>query len=358
MQEKKQFLILSINPGSTSTKIGLFRNEDNIFETTVKHSINKLEKFPKIWDQYNFRKNEIITTLRNNGYKLEELDGIVARGGLIKPIPRGVYKINEAMLKDAEIGLQGEHASNLGCVIADSISKDFSIPSFITNPPAVDELEPMARISGLANIERNSLFHALNIFATARKFAQDCKKDFFELNLIVAHLGGGITVAALERGKAINVNNGLGEGPFTPERSGGLPLFQFLDLCFSGKYTKNQIKKMLVGKGGLVSYFNTNDALEVEIKAKEDESFRLIFEAMAYQVAQEIGARATNLKGKVDAIILTGGIARSQILNDWIKERVSFISDIHIYPGENELQALALAGLRVLRKEETPKVYQ
>ena len=358
MAEEKQFLILSINPGSTSTKIGLFKNEENVFETTVKHSLEKLETFPKIWDQYNFRKNEIISTLRNNGYELEELDSIVARGGLIKPIPRGVYAINEEMLKDAEIGLQGEHASNLGCVIADSISKDFSIPGFITNPPAVDELEPLARISGLADIERNSLFHALNIFATARKFAKESNKDFFKLNLIVAHLGGGITVAALEKGKAINVNNGLSEGPFTPERSGSLPLFQFLDLCFSGKYTKNEIKKMLVGKGGLVSYFNTNDALEVEIKAKEDKKFRIIFEAMAYQIAQEIGARATNLKGKVDAIILTGGIAKSKILNDWIKERVGFISEVHVYPGENELQALALAGLRVLRKEEEPKIYK
>ncbi len=355
---KNQFIILTINPGSTSTKIGVFKNEESLLETTVRHSTKMLEQYAQIWDQYTFRKEEIINTLEQNNIRLSDLDAVVGRGGLIKPIPSGVYYIDEQMIEDARKGYQGQHASNLGCVIAYSIGWEYNVPAFIVDPPAVDDLEPLARISGHKEIERASLLHALNIFATSRIFAKQQDKKFEDMNLIVTHLGGGITVAALRNGKAINVNNGLDEGPFTPERSGHLPLFKFMKLCLSGKYTEAELKKMIVGKGGLVSYFNTNKSTDVENMVKAgSEKYRLVFEAMAYQIAEEIGARATNLKGKVDAIILTGGIANSKILCDWIIERVSHIAKVHIYPGELELEALAYGALRVLRGEEIANQY-
>ena len=356
---KKKYNILAINPGSTSTKIGWFENEKKVFEKTIRHSVNVLEKFKNIWEQYSFRKDEVVRTLEENGFNLADLDAVVGRGGLVRPIPSGTYAVDEDMIHDARIGYQGQHASNLGCVIAYSIAWEYNIPSYIVDPPAVDDLEPLARISGHASIPRTSLFHALNIFATARKFAQDKKKDFKKLNLIVAHLGGGITVAALKDGRAINVNNGLEEGPFTPERSGSLPVLKIIDMAFSGNYTKEQMRKMVVGRGGLVSYFNTNKAHEVENMVKAgSEKYRLVFEAMAYQVAEEIGARSTNLKGKVDAIIITGGMAHSEMFVNWLKERVGHIAPVYVYPGEAELEALAAGALRALRGEEPVKRYR
>jgi butyrate kinase len=354
----KKYKILTINPGSTSTKIGIFENENKIFEITLRHSAGQLEKYPGIWEQYNFRKAEIIKILEKKGYELSKFDAVVGRGGLLKPIPNGTYAVDEEMVQDARIGILGQHASNLGCVIAYSIAWEYNVPSYIVDPPSVDDLEDLARVSGNAKIKRTSLFHALNIFATARNFAKDKNKNFNELNLIVAHLGGGISVAAIKKGKAINTNNGLQEGPFSPERSGSLPPLDLLDMAFSGKYSHNEMKKMIVGKGGLVSYFGTNKAHEVEniIKAGS-KKHKLIFEAMAFQIAEEIGARATNLKGKVDAIILTGGLANSKMLTEWIKERVEHISNVHIYPGELELEALAAGALRALRGEETVKRY-
>ena len=355
----KKYKILTINPGSTSTKIGLFENEKIIFEYTVRHSSNIIEKYDTIWEQYTFRKEEIVSVIEQKGYDLKKLNAVVGRGGLVKPIPSGTYTVDEEMIQDARIGFQGQHASNLGCVIAYSIGWQFDIPSYIVDPPSVDDFEPLAKVSGFAEFERSSLLHALNIFATARKYAKQINKKFTDLNLIVTHLGGGISVAALRNGKAINSNNGLDEGPFTPERSGSLPQLKLIKMCLSGKYTETQIKKMIVGKGGLVSYFNTNKAHEVENMAiAGSEKFKLIYEAMAYQIAEAIGARATNLKGKVDAIILTGGIAHSDLLNNWIIERVSHIAKVHIYPGELELEALASAAVRALDGEETVKRYK
>jgi len=357
MKKKKDFLILTINPGSTSTKIGVFKNEESILETNVMHSVKLLEEYGKIWEQYSFRKHEIIEELQRNDIDMKNLDAVVGRGGLFKPIESGVYVVDENMIEDARNGVQGEHASNLGCVIAYGIGWDYDIPAYITNPPSVDELEDEARISGSKLIERNSIFHALNVFATARIYARSQKKKLTDLNLIVAHLGGGITVTALRKGRAVNVNNGLDEGPFSPQRTGRLPLFKLLDLAYSGRYSKDELKKLLVGNGGLTSYFNTNDAREIEKKAKEDEYYNLVFKAMAYQIAEEIGSRATNLKGKVDAIILTGGLSYSDLLTNMIKERVEFIADLFVYPGENELKALAMGGLRVLKGETMPKKY-
>ncbi len=357
-KKKKDYLILTINPGSTSTKIGVFKNEKSIFETTVMHSVKLLEEYDKIWNQYSFRKHEIIEELEKNNISIKELDVVVGRGGLFKPIESGVYIVDENMIEDARIGVQGEHASNLGCVIAYGIGWDYDIPAYITNPPSVDELEDIARISGNKEITRNSIFHALNVFATARIYARDNKTNIKDINLIVAHLGGGITVTALQKGRAINVNNGLDEGPFSPQRSGKLPLFKLIDLAYSNKLTKKQLKKMIVGNGGFASYFDTNDARKIEKFANEGKSeYKKIFEAMAYQIAEEIGSRATNLKGRVDAIVLTGGLAYSKLLIELIKTRVSFISEIAVYPGENELKALAMGGLRVLKGETIPKKY-
>lgn len=355
---KKKYKILTINPGSTSTKIGVFENELKIYETTIRHSSNQLDQYSGIWEQYNFRKNEIVKTLEKNGYNLTTFDAVVGRGGLLKPIPNGTYAVDEEMVQDARIGVLGQHASNLGCVIAYSIAWEYNTPSYIVDPPSVDDLEDLARVSGNANVERTSLFHALNIFATARNFAKDQKKNFKDLNLIVAHLGGGISVAAIEKGRAINSNNGLQEGPFSPERSGNLPPLTLLEMAFSGKYTHAEMKKMIVGKGGLVSYFGTNKAHEVENMIHAgSKKHKLIFEAMAYQISEAIGARSTNLKGNVDAIILTGGIAHSEMLTGWIKERVSHIAKAYRYPGELELEALAAGALRALKGEESVKRY-
>ncbi len=354
----KTYHILTINPGSTSTKIGVFKNEDILFEINVSHSPKQLEQFDNIWDQYSFRKEEIILALKNEQFELNKLNAVVGRGGLIKPIPSGTYYVDQDMIDDARCGFQGQHASNLGCVIAYSIGWEYSIPSFIVDPPAVDDLEPIARISGNKEFERSSLLHALNIFSTAREHAKNVNKKITDLNLIIAHMGGGITVAALKKGKAVNVNHGLYEGPFSPERSGSLPLFKYLEKCQSGKYSETELKKMVVGKGGLVSYFNTNDARDVEkIINAGSEKYKLVYEAMAYQIAEEIGKRATNLKGKIDAILLTGGLAHSKMLTNWIVERVNFLSETIIYAGESELEALAQGGLRVLRGEERAKHY-
>ncbi len=354
----KKYKILTVNPGSTSTKIGIFENEKKIFETTIRHSSNQLDRFSGIWEQYNFRKEEIERTLDKNKFYLKNFDAVVGRGGLLKPIPNGTYAVDEEMIQDARIGIIGQHASNLGCVIAYSIAWEYSISSYIVDPPSVDDMVDLARVSGNAKIERTSLFHALNIFATARNYAKDKNKDFKDLNLIVAHLGGGVSVAAIEKGRAINSNNGLQEGPFTPERSGNLPPLELLDMAFSKKYTYKEMKKMIVGKGGLVSYFGTNKAHEVEdmIKAGSKKHKR-IFEAMSFQIAEEIGARATNLKGKVDAIILTGGMAHGKMTTDWIKERVEHIAKVAVYPGELELEALAAGALRALKGEENAKRY-
>lgn len=350
--------ILVINPGSTSTKIAVYEGEAPLFEETLRHSAEELEKFPQVIDQYEFRMREILKVCKTQNVDLNDLDAVIGRGGLCKPVESGTYSVTKELLDDLKKGVQGQHASNLGGVIADAIHRELNIPAFIADPPAVDEFEDLARFSGIKDIERNSLLHALNIKATARKAMKEKEKSLDEVNLIVTHLGGGITVTAMRKNRMINVNNGIGEGPFTPERSGGLPLTQFLDLCFSGKYTRDELKKLLAGKGGLVSYLNTNDSYDVELRAEKGEpEARLIFEAMGYQIAEEIGARATNLFGKVDYIILTGGLARAKILVEWIEERVGFIAPVLIYPGENELEALAHSALRVLRNEEKPKDY-
>lgn len=353
------FRILAINPGSTSTKIAIYDNEKEVFETTLRHSNEEIDKYDKITDQYDFRKDVILTALNENGINLTKLSAVVGRGGLLKPIKGGTYAVNNKMVEDLKAAQMGEHASNLGGMIAQEIANQLNIPAFIVDPVVVDELEPVARISGMPEIPRISIFHALNQKAVARRYANETGKPYDTLNLIVAHLGGGISVGAHHNGRVIDVNNALdGEGPFSPERTGGLPVGDLAKLCFSGKYTHADIKKMIKGKGGLVAYLGTNDGRDV-VKMIEngDENAKLIFEAMAYQVAKEIGSCAAVLKGKVDAVILTGGLAYGEMLTSWIKSRVSFISDVVIYPGEDEMSALAQGGLRVLRKEEEAQLY-
>ena len=354
------FRILAVNPGSTSTKIAIYDNEKEVFEMTLRHSNEEIDKYEKISDQYDFRKDVILTALNDNGINLTKLSAVVGRGGLLKPIKGGTYAVNEKMLVDLKEAVRGEHASNLGGMIASEIANHLNIPSFIVDPVVVDEMQAVARISGMPEIERISIFHALNQKAVARRYADENHKRYDEINLIVAHLGGGISVGAHEKGQIIDVNNALdGEGPFSPERSGGLPVGDLAKMCFSGKYTHADIKKLIKGKGGLVAYLGTNDGRDV-VKMIEngDENAKLVFEAMAYQVAKEIGSCAAVLKGNVDGIILTGGLAYGELLTSWIKKRVEFISEVTIYPGEDEMIALAQGGLRVLRKEEEALIYE
>lgn len=351
--------VLTINPGSTSTKIGVFEDENLMFEETLRHSTEEISSYEKVYDQYEFRKEIILKCLKDNNIELDSLDTVVGRGGLLKPIEGGTYIVNDIMLEDLKTGVMGEHASNLGGILAHEIANEIQVNAFIVDPVVVDELQDLARISGLKEIERKSIFHALNQMAVSRRYAKFLEVQYQDLNLIVAHLGGGISVGAHEKGRVIDVANALdGEGPFSPERSGSLPVGDLIKLCYSGKYTHNQMKKMIKGNGGLVSYLNTNDAREVVERIKNGDKYaELIYYAMAYQVAKEIGAQAAVLKGKVDAIILTGGIAYDNMFTSWISEMVEFISKVVIYPGEDELTALAEGGLRVLKGEESPKIY-
>jgi len=351
--------ILAINPGSTSTKVAIFEGTINKLQKNISHPADELKKFEKISDQFNYRKEIILEWLKENGIELSELRAVVGRGGLLRPMPGGTYLVTEKMMEDLKIGIQGEHASNLGGLIARGIADAAGVEAYIVDPVAVDEFEDIARISGMPEIERKSLSHALNIKAVAHRIAKKLEKPLSELNLIVAHLGGGISIAPLYKGRIIDVNNANEMGPFSPERTGGLPVGDVVTLCFSGKYTLQEIKKKISGQGGLVAYLGTNDAREVEKMIQAgDKKAELVFEAMAYQIAKEIGAMATVLKGKVDRVVLTGGLAHSKRLVDSIIRRVSFIAPIEIHPGEDEMQALAEGVLRVLNGEEVAKIYE
>lgn len=355
----QEYRILIINPGSTSTKIGIFDNEVSIFEKTIRHDAEIINSFHNIIDQYEFRKNTILETLDNEGINISKLSAVCGRGGLLRPIEGGTYTVNELMLRDLRTGFSGQHASNLGGIIAYEIASGLNIPSFIVDPVVVDELDPIARISGCSLIERKSIFHALNQKAVSRRVAKELGKKYDDLDLIITHMGGGITVGVHKKGKVVDVNNGLhGDGPFSPERAGTVPAGDLVSLCFSGEYFREEIMKMLVGQGGLVGYLGTNSAMEVERRiAAGDQKAKFIYDAMAYQVAKEIGSASTVLCGNVDAIILTGGLAYAKELVKSITDRINWIADVIVHPGENELQALAEGALRVLRGEEAVKEY-
>lgn len=356
----EEFQILAINPGSTSTKIAVYKNSKSVFLKNIKHTADELKDFSKIAEQFEFRKEIILRELKVADIQIDKISAVVGRGGLIKPIESGVYEVNDIMKEDIKNCIMGEHASNLGALIADNIAK--TIPNaraFIADPVVVDELEDVARIAGHPRFKRISIFHALNQKAISRIHAKSLDKKYEELNLIVAHLGGGISVGAHRNGKVIDVNNALdGDGPFSPERSGSLPSGQIAKLCFSGEFTYDQIRKMITGQGGLVAHAGTNDAYEIEMKAKAgDEKAKLLQSAMAYNIGKSIGSMAVVLKGKVDAIILTGGIAHNPDLVEYIKDMVGFIAPVAVYPGEDEMQALAMNGLMVLKGEVHPRIY-
>ncbi|SHF59192.1 butyrate kinase [Ornithinibacillus halophilus] len=356
---QSNFRILVINPGSTSTKIGVFENELHIFETTIRHSIKEISQYNRVIDQYEYRKKVILEQLDYEGINISKLDAVCARGGLLRPIEGGTYEVNEEMLNDLRQGLNGEHASNLGGIIAEEIAKGLNIPAYIVDPVVVDELEEIARFSGVPELPRKSIFHALNQKAVARKAASDMGKNYENLNLIVTHMGGGITVGAHHNGRVIDVNNGLhGDGPFSPERAGTVPIGDLIAMCFSGQYYRDEVMKKIVGEGGLMAYLHTNDAREVEERIASGEEYaQKVYDAMAYQIAKEIGAMSVVLQGKVDAIVLTGGLAYGESFIEMITERVNWIADVLVYPGENELQALNEGALRVLQNEEEAKVY-
>lgn len=353
------YTILAINPGSTSTKISVFKNEREVWSTKLTHSNEDLSMYDHIFDQYEFRKGVILNELEQAGFDVTSFDAIVGRGGVLYPVEGGTYCADDELIEDLHKGVQGEHISNLGAPIAKELSITANCPAFIVDPVVVDEMEPIARFSGHPDLPRRSILHALNQKAVARKAAHDLGKDYHDLNMIVVHLGGGISVGAHKNGRIIDVNNALnGEGPFTPERSGGLPVGDLVELCFSGKRTHAEIKRMIKGAGGIVAYLGTNDMMAVEQEIEKGNSrFKLIYEAMAYQISKEIGALSTVFEGDVDAIVITGGIAYDMNFVGWIIQRVKFIADVLIYPGEKEMEALAFGALRVLRGFEKAKDY-
>lgn len=351
--------ILVINPASTSTKIGVFDNDLLIMEKTIQHTLNELSAFSSIADQHLFRKNTILESLDEEGMNISNLAAVCGRGGLLRPIEGGTYEVNAEMIEDLRVGYSGQHASNLGGIVAHEIADALNIPAFIVDPVVVDELDPVARISGFSSIERKSIFHALNQKAVARHYAKKVGCSYEDVNLIVAHMGSGITVGVHQSGRVIDVNNGLhGDGPFSLERAGTVPAGDLVELCFSGQFSRHEILKKLVKNSGLVAYLETNDVVKVEKRILAgDKIAALIYQAMAYQIAKEIGAASAVLKGQVDAIILTGGLAHGNSFVEAISERVSWIADIEIQPGENELQALAEGAARVLNGEEQVKTY-
>lgn len=351
--------ILSINPGSTSTKFAVYEDEKLICLHTIRHSGDELKPYAKIFDQYEFRKNLILKQLKEDEIDLTDFSAIVGRGGMLRPIESGVYNVNDNMISDIKNSVVGEHASNLGCIIANEIASEITgCRAFIADPVAVDEFSDVARISGLPEFPRRSLFHALNHKAIARKYAAANGTTYEKLNLVIAHLGGGISVAAHRLGKVVDVNQALdGYGPLSPERSGTLDAGMLVKICFEGEKSVSEIKKMLVGEGGLMAHLGTNDVQKAAELAESGNKYaKLVLEAMAYTTAKEIGSMLAVLGGDVDAILLTGGIAYNQFIVNYITKLVSHFSKVVVYPGEDEMGALAMAGLRVLRGE-TPKEY-
>ena len=352
------YKILIINPGSTSTKIGVYEDETQLMEETLRHTTEEIAQYDTIYDQKDFRKDVILDVLKEKNVDLNDIDVVVGRGGLLKPIPGGTYATTPELLEDLKIGKQGQHASNLGGLLAYDIASEIGVPSYIVDPVVVDELQDVARLSGHPLMDRVSIFHALNQKAVAKRYAKETGKAYDELNLIVVHMGGGVSVGAHKNGQIIDVANALdGDGPFSPERSGGLPSGQLMKVCFSGDYTQAEVGKMINGNGGFNAYLGTNDMREVVEMAKTDEKAALVRDAFHYQLAKEIGSMAVVLDGKVDQIILTGGIAYNQITCDYFKDHCGFIAPITVYPGEDELLALAQGALRVMNGEEEAKTY-
>jgi butyrate kinase len=357
--EKK--LILAVNPGSTSTKMALYDSDQQLFEKTLRHSTADLEGFIRIVDQLSFRHDIILKALKEEKADLSGIAAVVGRGGLVNPIESGIYEVNALMREHLSEAINGEHASNLGALIASEIARDLpGVKAYIVDPVVVDELEPVARLSGHPLIKRVSIFHALNQKAVARIYAASVGKEYEELSLVVAHMGGGISVGAHLKGRVIDVNNALnGDGPYSPERSGGLPTLQLAEICFNGRYSFDEVKSMIAGKGGFVAYLGTNDFREACDRADAGDRFaRLVVEGCSYQTIKEIGAMSAVLGGEVDAIILTGGLAYDKRHVERIVSKVKCIAPVFVYPGEDELKALAFNGLLAVTGQIAVKEYK
>ncbi len=351
--------ILAINPGSTSTKAAVYCDKEQILDLTLRHSAEEIAQFKHVIMQLDWRKGLIVSDLERNGFDVKELTAIVGRGGLVKPIEGGVYEVNDALYNDSKFAKR-EHASNLGALIARSMADELGIKSYIVDPVVVDELEPVARVSGIPAIPRVSMFHALNSKAIAHGYAEENGKKYEDLNVIVVHMGGGVSVSFHKNGRVIDTTNALsGSGAFSPERAGGLEPGGLVDMCYSGDYTYEEMMKMLIGKGGLVALMQTNSMLDVVNAALEgDEKAKLVFDAFCYNVAKDIGAMSTVNCGDVDAILITGGIAYNSHITAELTRRCEKIAPVHIYPGENELETLVFNTLRVVNGELEPKVYK
>ena len=350
------FRILAINPGSTSTKFGIFVDDRPEKSWTLRHSSEDLLPFKghPVLAQLNFRLGAVESEL--SSYGVHTLSAVVGRGGLLPALDSGTYLVDEAMLEYLRLAPRGEHASNLGAPLAHAIAAKAGIDAFIVDPVSVNERSAKARLSGLAQLERNGFCHALNSKATARRYAWEQKRSYEDLRLIVAHLGGGVCISAHQGGRMVDATDAQQEGPFSSERAGTVPVLQLARLCFDGRYDKQDVERILIVEGGLSSYLGTTDLVEVERRiAGGDEKAALVFDALAYQIAKEIGAMAAVLEGRVDAVLITGGMAHSKKLVGAVCKSVDWIAPVIVYPGEEELQALAEGALRVLRHEETAK---
>ena len=350
---------LIINPGSTSTKIGVFEDETLLFEETLRHSTEEIARYASIVEQKDFRKDIIVNLLKEKAFDIQSLNVIVGRGGMLKPISGGTYPVTDALLADLKVGVQGQHASNLGGILAREIADSIGVPSYIVDPVVVDELMPEARYSGVPELPRVSIFHALNQKAVAKRYAKETGKAYDSLNLVVVHMGGGVSVGAHKSGQVVDVFNALdGDGAFSPERAGGVPSGSLIKMCFSGQYSQAEVYKKVVGGGGVNAYLGTNDMRDVDKLADGgDEKAKVIRDAFILQVAKDMGSMACVLGGAVDQIIITGGIAYDQYVVEGLKEKAGWIAPITVYPGEDELLALAQGALRVMNGEEPAMTY-
>jgi len=350
--------ILAINPGGTSTKIAVYEDKNLQFKKMVTHSAEDLKDFNRVFDEYEYRLDLIMKTLEEENVDLTTLSAVVGRGGLLRPIEGGTYEVNDLMIEDVRNAVNGEHASNLGCVLARNLAEKLGIPAYVVDPVSVDEFEPEAKITGISDLEKASWLHSLNHKAVARKVAGESGSSYEEMNMIVVHLGSGISIAAHRKGKAIDGGAGRVDGAFSPERSGGLPTYPLIQLCYSGKYTYEEMVAKVSTKGGIYDYLKTKDMQEVEAMAESgNEKAELMLKAFTYQCAKEIGSQAAVLSGEVDCIIITGGIAHSKRIVKDITSRVKFIAPVIVVPGEEELESLAMGAMRVLSGAEKAKVY-
>lgn len=350
--------ILVINPGGASTKIAAFSDENELFKRTIDHTAEDLKAFSRVFDQYAYRRGLIAQAVADAGMQLEQFDCIVGRGGLVRPLPGGTYRVNDRMIEDLRNAVEGEHASNLGAVLARTIGDELGVPSFVVDPVAVDEMMPKARISGIRDLERPSWFHALNHKAVARWAAQRLGKAYEDCNFIVAHLGSGNSIVAHSHGRMVDGSGGRTNGPFSPERSGGLPTYPLVELCYSGKYTHEEMVRKLSSVGGMYDYLGTKDAREIQARIDDgDAEAKLIFDAFVYAVAKEICSYGATFEGKVDRIVLTGGLAHSTYVVEEVRRMTAFLAPMEVVAGEFEMEALALGALRVLRGQEAAKEY-